>query len=293
MDERIHFFDAIESNKRKSLILMGAMLFLSFVLCSFIFYYITGEWAISVFISIIISAGYIYLSYNSGTKLILQMSNAKKASKQDNPYLFNVVEGLAVSAQIPMPEIYIIDDPSPNAFATGKDPSHSAVAVTTGLLKELNNRELSAVMAHEISHIANYDIRYMVVAVAVVGFISIIGYFFSRSLLFSGGGSKKGGAIIIIGIVFAILAPIFAELVRFAISREREYLADANGARLIRDPSALASALEKISKISSPVKNANPTTAPMYFSNPLKKSAIGLFASHPPVEKRIERLNRM
>ncbi len=293
MDERIHFFDAIDSNKRNSLILMGLMLGLSFILCSFILFYITENWAISIILSLIFSSAYIFISYNSGTKMILQMSNAKKISKADNPYLYNVVEGLAVSAQIPIPEIYIIEDPSPNAFATGKDPEHSAIAVTTGLLKELNNREVSAVVAHEISHIANYDIRYMVVAVAVVGFISLIAYVFSRSLLFSGDSSKKGGgAIVIIGIVLAVIAPIIAELVRFAVSRQREYLADANGARLTRDPMALSSALEKISKVLVPVKNANPTTAPLYISNPLK-NAVSLFATHPPVEKRIERLNRM
>jgi len=288
--DRLDFFDEIEANKRKSILLIGVMFIISFFAMAF-FLYLFMPLYLAFFLSFIISSAYIYFSYKSGMKVILSISKANEADRNKYPYLYNVVEGLSIAVGIKMPKIYIMEEESPNAFATGRSPENSAIVVTSGLLKILNQRELSAVLSHEISHIANYDVRYMLIAVVVVGFISLVSNLFAHSFLFSRGRSKKGGVLLIIGIIFMVLSPIIAELVKLAISRKREYLADANGARITRDPLGLASALEKISKTNIPVKNANKTTSALYFSNPLKSS--GLFSTHPPISKRIDKLKRM
>lgn len=292
--ERISFFDAIEANKRNSLILIFVMC------CLFI--------AMTIAISYIFDLGvcgpvigffglllYTVIVYFQGSNIILMMSGAKEVQKQDQPFLFNVVEGLALASQIPMPKIYIVNDPSPNAFATGRDPNHAAVSVTTGLLSMLNREELEGVIAHEISHIANYDIRFSMIAIVFVGAIAMMGDMAGRFLWFGGGNRRDrgGGGLVLIALVFAILAPIFAELVRFAISRQRESLADANGARLTRYPEGLAGALEKIKKASIPTESATKTTAPLYFSDPFINKFGSLVATHPPLDERIKRLRSM
>ena len=205
-----------------------------------------------------------------------------------------MVEGLALASQIPMPKLYVIQDESPNAFATGRDPQHASLAVTTGLLGTMKREELEGVVAHEISHIGNFDIRFAMIAVVFAGAIALLGEFAWRSMRFGGGRKGKGaGALILIALVFVILAPIFAQIVRLALSRQREYLADANGAKLTRYPEGLASALEKIKNANLPTKAANDTTASLYFSNPFPDKMGFLTATHPPIDERISRLRAM
>jgi heat shock protein HtpX len=295
MAERISIFDAIGANKRNSYLLIFIVLgiFLGIVwVVSEVFEYGTCGYTLG-FIALII---YGLTAYFAGDKIVLALSKAKEIKKSEYPFIYNVVEGLSIAAGIPMPKIYLIDDPSPNAFATGRDPKHASVAVTKGLLDTMKREELEGVLAHEISHIANYDIRFMTLTVVLVGAIGLLSEIVVRSFLyggFRGGGRRgKGGALVLIGLVFIILAPLFAMLVRFAISRQREYLADANAAKLTRYPPGLASALEKIQKYPHGVQSANDVTAPLYISNPLKK-AEGLFATHPPIGDRVKRLNAM
>lgn len=290
---KISFFDAIGSNKIKSVILVFLMVLLFFVLIS-LFSYIFDAGIFGIVFGIAILACYTGVSYFAGDKVILSISRAKKAEKKEYLYLFNTVDGLAAAAQIPVPEIYIIDDPAPNAFATGRDPRHASLAVTSGLLKEMNRQELEGVIAHEISHIANYDVRFVMLAIVFAGVIALLSDFVWRSMYFGGRSERKGGSgLIVLAIIMAILAPIFSELIRFAISRQREFLADANGARMTRYPEGLASALEKISKINKPVSAATESTAPLYFSRPLTRNLGFLFSTHPPIEERVKRLRGM
>ena len=291
--EKISFFDAIDANKRNSAILMVVMffLFLGMVAAlSYVFDFGYFGFIIGCFVLFF----YSFSAYYSGDRIILSMTGAKEAKKKDYPFLYNVVEGLALASQIPVPKIYVMEDDSPNAFATGRDPKHASVAVTTGLLKIMKREELEGVIAHEISHIANYDIRFSMLAVVFVGAIALLGEIFWRLIRGGGGRSKKsGGALIIFALVFVVLAPIFAQMVRFAISRQREYLADANGARLTRYPAGLAGALEKIKKANIPTKSANDTTASLFFSNPFPHKIGFLSATHPPIDQRISRLKAM
>jgi heat shock protein HtpX len=234
-------------------------------------------------------------SYWYSDKIALSINHAKQIKKENNPELWNIVENLSITAGLPMPKLYIIDDPAPNAFATGRNKEHAVVAVTTGLLGILEKNELEGVIAHELSHIGNRDILLSTVVVVLVGFISIIANMFMRSLFFSGGRSsddnKSGGLLMIVGIVLAILAPIFATLIQLAISRKREFLADASGALLTRYPDGLANALVKISKYQRPMKYANEATAHLFIANPFSlKKAKGLFSTHPPVEARVKAL---
>ncbi len=296
MAERIHVFDAISANKRNSYLLIFIVLgiFLGMVwILSEVFELGTCGYTLGFFIL----AFYALTAYFAGDRIVLALSNAKEIKREEYPFIYNVVEGLSIAAGIPMPKLYIIDDPSPNAFATGRDPKHSSVAVTRGLLETMKREELEGVLAHEISHIGNYDIRFMTLTVVLIGAIGLLSQIVIRSFIYGGmrGGSRKGkggGVLIIIGLLFMILAPIVATFVRFAISRQREYLADANAAKLTRYPPGLASALEKIQKFPQGVKNASDVTAPLYISNPLKK-AEGLFATHPPIEDRVKRLRSM
>ncbi|MFA5105536.1 MAG: zinc metalloprotease HtpX [Candidatus Micrarchaeia archaeon] len=249
-------------------------------------------------IALIIALVYAYVGYYHSDSVVLSISNAKPAEKRDYPYLYNTVEGLSLAAGIPMPRLYVIEDPSPNAFATGRDPQHSAIAVTSGLLKIMNREELEGVIAHEMSHIRNYDIRFATIAVVMVGMISIIGYVASRSLFFGRSSREERGGgsaiILVIGLVFIIFAPFFAKLVQLAISRKREFLADASGAQLTRYPPGLASALEKLKKVDIPVKAASEVTAPLYFSNPIKPGMFSsLYSTHPPLDERITVLKSM
>jgi heat shock protein HtpX len=234
---------------------------------------------------------------------VLAASRAREISHDDAPVLFNVVEEMAIAAGLPMPKVYIIDDSAPNAFATGRDPEHASVAVTSGLLDKLNRDELQGVIAHEMSHVGNFDIRYAMLVGILVGTTVLISDFFLRGLWFGGGGRGRGEGggyiqliMMVIAIVLAILAPLFARLLQLSISRQREYLADASAVRLTRNPKGLADALQKISGDREVLEAANRATAHLYIVNPVKgfeKRAKGLFSTHPPIEERIQILRFM
>jgi heat shock protein HtpX len=292
------FFDEINKNRMKSALLMFVFI-LVFAAILGLFTLLFGGGLIMVCLGLIIIAVYAICSYYLGHKLVLKISGATKAERKDYPYLFSTVEGLAAAIQVPIPEIYVIKDQNPNAFATGRDRKHACVAVTTGLISTMNKEELQGVLAHEMSHVQDNDILYMMIAVVFAGAIGILSVLLRNAVFFGGGDRRNGGLLLIIGLAVGILAPIFALLIRLAISRKREYMADANGARLIRDPGALAAALKKIQAYdaqpnTAPVRKANEVNAPMYFSNPFKtQSIMNIFSTHPPIAERIARLQKM
>lgn len=266
----------------------------------FIGYYYNDS--VIVYIAILISVVMNITSYWFSDKISLALAGAKPADNDSNTELYHIVENLSITAGLPMPKIYIINDPAPNAFATGRDKEHAAVAVTSGLLSMMDKNELSGVIAHELSHIGNRDTLLQTVVVVLVGFIAILAHFFTRSMWFGGGrrsndregGGQLGAILAIVGVVFVILSPIIAQLIQLAISRKREFLADADGALLTRYPQGLASALQKISAYGQPMRTANNATAHLFISNPFgAKSMSGLsklFMTHPPVEERIKAL---
>lgn len=246
------------------------------------------------------SSLYSWFAFYSSSKITLFSQGAQKIELKDNPELFRIVENLSITAGIKTPEIYIINDPSPNAFATGRDPENAAVAFTTGLLQKLEKSEIEAVAAHEIGHIKNYDIRIMTIVVVLIGLVVLISDLLIRLPLFMRSSDRQDARFTIIaflaGIILGLLSPLFAKMIQMAISRSREYLADATGALLTRYPEALASALEKISKNQQPLKHANNATAHLYIANPFakKRNFINkLFSTHPPIEDRIAKLRSM
>jgi len=246
---------------------------------------------------VIFSIGMNVMSYWYSDKIALKLNHAKQIKKEENPELWNIVENLSITAGLPMPKLYVINDPSPNAFATGRNKEHAVVAVTTGLLQILDRNELEGVIAHELSHIGNRDILLSTVVVVLVGFISIVADMFLRSMFWGGGRSRDndrgGGIMMLVGILLSILAPIFAILIQLAISRKREFLADASGALLTRYPEGLANALVKISKYPKPMTYANKATAHLFIANPfggMGKKVSGLFNTHPPMEARVKAL---
>lgn len=237
---------------------------------------------------------YVLITYYSGSKMALAVNGAQEIQKKDNPRLWRIVENLAITEGMPMPKVYIMNDPAPNAFATGRDPNHSAVCATTGILDMMTDTELEGVMAHELGHIKNYDIRVSMVAFALVAVIGVIADIIFHFVWFRDKDDSTHPAIYILGIAAAILAPFIATMIQLAISRQREYLADATGALTTRYPEGLANALEKIGQYSGPMRHQNSSTAHLFFANPLKSGAIaGLFSTHPPVEERVKRLRGM
>jgi heat shock protein HtpX len=238
---------------------------------------------------------YVIFTYYSGSRMALALNGAKQIQKSDNPRLWRIVENLSITNGMPMPKVYIIDDPALNAFATGRDPKHAMVCATSGILNALEDNELQGVMAHELGHVKNYDIRVSMVAFALTAVISLIADIILRLTWFrSDDRENNNQLILIIGIVAAILAPIVAGLIQLAISRQREYLADATGALTTRYPEALASALEKVGAQGSNLRRQNTSTAHLFFANPLRKSSLaGLFSTHPPIEDRVRRLHEM
>ena len=255
--------------------------------------------AVAVLFSILMSVG----SYWFSDKLVLRMSRAKAISRKDAPELYNVVENLCITAGLPMPKIYLVDERAPNAFATGRNPEHAVVAVTTGLLERLDRSELEGVLAHELSHIGNRDMLVSTVAVVLVGFVALLSDIFLRSFFWRGGGrdrdNRAGTVLLLIGVVLAVLSPVIASLMQLAISRKREFLADASGALLTRYPEGLASALEKIARDPQPLRVANNATNHLWLSDPVKGKSGGthwfakLFMTHPPIEERVARLRGM
>jgi heat shock protein HtpX len=250
----------------------------------------------AIIVAVVMNIG----SYWFSDKLVLRMTNARPVTRAEYPELWNIVENLAITAGLPMPKVYVVDDPSPNAFATGRDPDHAVVAATTGLLAILDRNELEGVMAHELSHVGNRDMLVMTVAVVLAGAVAMVADFFMRAMLF-GGNRDRHPAFLIIGLVGIILAPIAAQLIQLAISRKREYLADASGALLTRYPEGLASALEKISRTAVPMQSASHATAHLFIADPfasegkrsLGERIGGLFQTHPPAADRIRILREM
>jgi len=300
-------YTQVSSNRFKTWLIM--FLFATFI--TFIVYVFTqalgfrGPSALGFSGIALILAGVMNLiTYYNSDKLVMAISQAKQIQKKDNPTLFRTVENLSIASGLPTPKIYIIDDTAPNAFATGRDPKHASIAFTTGILQKLNKLELEGVAAHELSHVGNYDTRLLTIVSILVGTVALLADWFFRITLW-GGGSRdddnrgSNGIILAIGVILAILAPIIATLIQLAVSRKREFMADASGAVLTRNPDSLADALLKISSDREPLEAANKATAHLYIVNPLKnqKNAVGWFAglfnTHPPIEERVKTLRAM
>jgi len=290
-----------ESNIRKTFVLFTIFLIVV-ISVGFIFSRIYGNPTI-LFFAVILSILMSVISYWHSDKIVIKLHRAKLIEKRDAPELYNVVENLTITAGLPMPKVYIVEDKSPNAFATGRNPKHSVVAVTSGLLEILDRSELEGVLAHEMSHIGNYDMLVSTVAVVLVGFISLVSDWFLRSMLWGGlrnrdnGDKGRAGSILLIaGVVLAILSPVIAMLIQLAISRKREFLADASGALLTRYPEGLANALQKINGYSKPMAITNNATAHLWIADPHgKKMSVmaKLFMTHPPIEERVAALKGM
>jgi len=293
-------YEEISSSRNRSLVLV-AFFFFFIVLLGYVFAQVTMLGTPGLIAAVAIAALLTSVQYYKGDQIVLGISHAREVDKKEYPHLYNTVEGLAIAAGVPTPKMYVIDDSAPNAFATGRDPEHASIAVTTGLLDKLNRQELEGVIGHEMSHIRNYDIRLMMLTVVMVGIIALLSDWMLRSFLWGGGRRDKrengaGAALVVIGLALAILSPLIAQLVKLAVSRQREYLADASSAQLTRYPQGLANALKKISKDKEPLEAANKATAHLYIVNPLKDltGTIDLmFSTHPPIEDRIKRLEEM
>lgn len=302
MSARLTFHDMIARNKRNSVILMTLMVAL-LLLLGVVFGGAFDALEFGVALALIVGAIWLLIAWNAGAGALMAFSGAKEIEKKDYPQLFNVVEELSIAAGLPMPRVFVIETDAPNAFATGSDPQHAAVAITTGLLNKLNRDEVQGVMAHEIGHIRNFDIRYTMLMAMLAGAIVMLSEVFLRMMWFSGGGrsrrrsSREGGGnaqvvFMLIGILLAILAPLLTTLIRLALSRQREYLADASAVEFTRNPGGLMSALAKISGDSTPMETSK-VTAPLYIVNPklgLRGGGSSLFSTHPPTQERIARL---
>jgi len=293
-------WEQITSNRVKSAILVAT--FVAFVIVlGWVFGRATGWGPAGPVLAAVVAGALAFGSYYKSDRLVLALSHARPAPPDEFPYLHNTVEGLAIAAGLPKPAVYVIEDDAPNAFATGRNPEHAAIAVTTGLLDRLNRVELEGVIGHEMSHIADYDTLLMTLAAVMVGTVALLSDWMFRSFFWGGrrrrtGGGQGGAIILLVGLVLAILSPLIAQMIKLAISRRREYLADSNSARLTRYPLGLASALEKIALDKQPLRAANKATAHLFIVNPLKEhggAMNSLFSTHPPVEKRIELLRSM
>ncbi len=300
MAERMSFEDQISKNKLKSFALM-AIIILFFLILGYVIAQIVnpGAFFLIMIISIIVSLLYIWIGYYNSDKIALASVKAKPASQTAHRMLHHSVENMSLASGLPMPRVYVMESNEINAFASGRDPQHAVICVTTGALEKLNKQELEGVIAHEMSHIANFDIRFMTLTAVLVGMISIAAEIFLRSLWLGGGNDRdnKGGVILIIlGIIFAIVAPILAQLVSLAISRRREFVADATGVKFTRYPLGLASALKKIrNEHISPeeAKRYPKAVAPLFMSDPYRRKIQTLFSTHPDVNERIRRLESM
>lgn len=284
-------YGAIAANKRNTVIIMALFVGLISAI-GYVISLLYGQSSITLWV-VIGSAIYALIQYFAAAKLAVMATGAQEIQKRDNPRLYRTVENLSITLGIPTPKVYIIDDPAPNAFATGRDPKHSVVAATTGLLDIMNDRELEAVMAHEMGHVQNYDIRVSMIAFGLVSAIGLLSDVVLRMFFWGGDNDRRdiNPIVMIIGIVIVILAPIVAALIQMAISRQREYLADATGAMTVRDSEGLIDALKKLKKADRPMQRQSTSTAHLFFSNPLKPGALAsLFSTHPPLDDRIKRL---
>jgi len=298
---KLNFEDEISRNKMKSFVLMvvvflfiiGLGMLISLVVDPGLFYVFT-------IFATIISLIYVWVSYYNSARIALASVNAKPASETAHRMFFNAAENMSIASGLPMPKLYVMESEQINAFASGRNPENAVICITTGALKKLNKDELEGVISHEMSHIANFDIRFMTLTAVLVGMVSIIAQMFLRNLWLGGRGSDergKGAAILmLIAVIAAILAPIAAQLVQFAISRKREFTADATGVKFTRYPKGLRNALEKIKKESiqsEDAKHYNKAVAPLFISDPFKKKVAGLFMTHPSLDSRIRRLDSM
>lgn len=284
-------YSQVAANKRRTIVIMSLfLLIIGGIGYAYALY--VGSFA-SLYVIFGFAIIYSLISYFASSRVALAVNGAKPIEKKDNPRLYRIIENLSITTGLPMPKVYIIDDTAPNAFATGRDPKHSHVAATTGILDLLEDNELEGVMAHELGHIQNYDIRVMMVVFACVSVIGLMSDFLLR-LMWFGDDEDTSPIALILAVILAILAPIIATLVQLAVSRRREFLADATGALTTRYPEGLASALKKIEQTGSVLKRQNSSTAHFFFANPLKnKSFAKLFSTHPPTSERIARLEKM
>jgi heat shock protein HtpX len=302
------FYDQIAANRRNAFLLALLVVLILAALGFSVGYALTGDptgaigtTAFAIVIGLIMSLG----SYFAGDQLVLATSGAREISQDAAPQLMNVVREMSIAANIPMPKVYVIDDTAPNAFATGRDPKHASIAVTTGLLEKLDREELQGVIGHELSHVRNLDIRFSLIVGVLVGSIALLSDFFLRFTFWGGarrgGRSREGGGglqaiMLVVALVLAVLAPIAARLVQLAVSRQREYLADSSSVQITRNPYGLERALAKISADKEVLEVANRATQHLYFTNPIKKfedRASGLFSTHPPIVERINRLRQL
>ncbi|WP_369000161.1 M48 family metalloprotease [Candidatus Nanosynbacter sp. TM7-074] len=283
-------YNAVSQNKRNTILIMSVFVIIIGVIGLFIGA-ATDSYSLALII-FICAILYAWLQYFIADKLSMMMTGAQEISKNDAPELWQVVENLSIASGMPMPKVYIIDDPAPNAFATGRDPNHAIVGATTGLLEIMDKRELEAVMAHEMSHVRNYDIRVSMIAFGLVSAIGLFADLALRMMFYSDDRDREVNPIVYaLGLVVVILAPILATITQLAVSRQREYLADASGVLLTRDTEGLASALEKLRQFGRPMQKQSSSTANLFMNNPLKPGFFSkLFSTHPPLEDRITRL---
>jgi heat shock protein HtpX len=304
----LNIYDAIAANRRRTNLLIASFVLLVAGVTGVLGLYVGGDVIVSGIVAGVGAAIAVLIAllvYRKGSDVVMAISHAREVSRSEQPELHRVIENLCIGAGLPMPKVYVIEDSAPNAFATGRDPQHAAVAITTGLLDKLEPLELEGVMAHELSHIRNLDTRIMVVTAVLVGFIVLLSDVMLRSLWFGGarrsrsrnqGGNAGQAIVLVLVLVTVVLAPLLARIIRLSISRQREYLADASAALLTRYPEGLASALEKLEADTEPLEAANKATEHLYIVNPLKghESALnGLFHTHPPIDERVARLRAM
>ncbi|TMD62128.1 MAG: zinc metalloprotease HtpX [Chloroflexi bacterium] len=301
----LSIYDAADSNRRRTILLVA--IFIVFI--AVLGYALGDLWSGNTTGGLVVlpfafgvSAVSALASYYAGDKVVLAVSHARPVTEKEEPVLHNVAEALAIGDGLPKPALYLIEDTAPNAFATGRDPQHASIVVTRGLLQKMDRTELEGVLAHEMSHVKNLDTRLMLEVAVLLGMVALLADWILRTMWWGGGRRDRrdrggaGGILIIIGLVLAILAPIIAQLMQLAVSRQREYLADASGALLTRYPAGLANALRKIAADPEPLEVANKATAPLYIANPLHdapRAFDNLFNTHPPIEERIRRLEAM
>lgn len=284
-------YKAIADNKRNTVIMMA--LFVGII--SAIGWVVGYLYSDTNIIYFFILGGFLYalLQYYLASSIAIAMTGAHQIEKRDNPKLYRTVENLSITNGMPMPKVYMIDDPSPNAFATGRDPRHAIVAATSGLLELMDDNELEAVMAHEMGHVKNYDIRLSMIIFGLVSAIGLIADIALRSLFYSDDRDNKSPIAMIVGVAVLILTPIVAAIIQMAISRQREYLADATSAMTTRNPDAMVGALEKLKQFGRPMRRQNTASSHLFINNPLKAGLLNkLFSTHPPIEERISRLNQ-
>lgn len=296
-------YQQIASNKRKTVFVVMGFLLLVGVIGAAIGYAFAGSATMGVIFALVLGFVYMFVMLGQSTDVVMNMNNAQEITDPSQaPELWHIVEDMALVGKVPMPRVFIIDDPSPNAFATGSDPEHAAVAATTGLLARLNREEIEGVMAHEVSHIRNYDIKLQTTALALAAVVSMLANFGTHSLFFGGGrrrDDREGGngifeiVMLVLALLAIVLGPLAASMAQMALSRNREYLADASAVELTRNPLGLINALAKISS-SEPMQAADASSASMYIADPFKgKTWAHLFDTHPPIEERIARLEKM